>query len=161
MDLAPPRRTRRDALRLLGLAAAALTPAVAPRGVDAARAWCRTDPVIAVDGHLADVFVSGPLTAPLQVTGANRIVVTVPRGVAAELVLSDPGFGRGQVVKFAESKRLRATEGGIEVKVKVFVPARDDEMPVRLEFAPRLLGILQPATAEGRANRWVSLTSAV
>jgi hypothetical protein len=49
------------------------------------------------------------------------------------------------------------TDNGIEVLVEVFVPATDDEMPVRVEFAPRILGILWPASAEGTANSWVRL----
>jgi hypothetical protein len=161
MDPVHPRRTRRDALKMLGLGAVALTPALAPRGADAARAWCRTDPIIAIDGHLTDVFIDGPLTAPLKVTGPNQIVVTTPLGVPAWLVLSDLGFGRGHVVTFEKSDRLQVTDDGIEVKVRVYVPARDDSMPVRLNFSPRLLGILWPERAEGTANEWISLTSGV
>jgi hypothetical protein len=40
--------------------------------------------------------------------------------------------------------------------VKVFVPRSDNSMPVRVEFAPRLLGILAPKTALGCAYTWVT-----
>ena len=130
---------------------------VATGAVDAARAWCRSDPVIEIDGELADVFVSASLEAPVLVKGPNRIVVTVPKGVKARLVASDPGFGRGTKVSFEESKRLRATKTGIEVRVSVYVPASDDEMPVRVEFARTGTGLLDPERADGAANEWVTL----
>ena len=123
----------------------------------AIRTWCRTDPVVAIDGELADVFVAAPANAPLLVTGPNRIVVKVPPGVRARLVASDVGFGKGEEVTFEESRKLRVTDDGIEVRVEVYVPATDDDMPVRVEFAPRVVGILSPASAEGTANAWVSL----
>ena len=136
---------------------AALAPVVAARRVDAGRAWCRTDPVVSIAGDVADIFTSAPLTAPLLVTGPTEIVVTVPEGVPAAVVLTDLGFGKGEVISFQESSKLRATDRGVEVLIKVRVPATDDTMPVRVEFAPRIIGILWPASAEGTANSWVVL----
>jgi hypothetical protein len=142
------------------LAGAGLLLAAGTRETLAGRTWCRTDPLVIIGGVLADVFVSGPLSAPLKVTGPNRIVVTVPKGVPALLVLNDPiGFGRGNNFRFAESRKLRQTDEGIEIKIEVFVPARSDAMPVRVEFAPRILGLLWPESAAGNANAWVKLRS--
>ncbi len=124
--------------------------------VDAARVWCRSDPVVEIGGQTADVFVSAPAEAPTLVTGPTRVVVTVPKGVSTRLVVSDPGFGKGTEVSFAKSKRLRSTRTGTEVRVSVYVPASDD-MPVRVEFAPHVVGVLTPASAEGTANQWITL----
>jgi len=132
-----------------------MTLATAP-GAAALRQWCRTDPVVLIGGELADIFVSAPLDAPLKVTGPNRIVVMVPEGVEATLVVATLGFGRGEEVEFVESRKLRTTARGIQLKIKVFVPATED-MPVRVEFAPRLLGILDPVMERGTANHWVVL----
>ena len=129
---------------------------MAPRAA-AYRTWCRSDPVIIIDGVLVDVFVSAPPDALLTVTGPTEIVVTVPRDVDVWLVVTDLGFGRGESVRFEESGGLKATEDGIEVRVEVYVPSRDDDMPVRVEFAPRILGLLAPTSAEGTANRWIEL----
>ena len=142
--------------RKLALALAALVYLVALPGADAHRTWCRTDPVVVIGGTTADIFVAGPLDAPLLVTGPTEIVVTVPVGVDAWLVASDLGFGYGDVVEFAQSPRLRQTATGIDVEVRVLVPARE-AMPVLVEFAPRLLGLLSPASAEGTANTWITL----
>ena len=157
-----PRLTRRTVGR--GLLLAGLLFPVVARGTLAGRAWCRTDPVVSINGELADVFVAGPPEAPLLVNGANEIVVTVPDGVKKQLVLNDLGFGQGNTVSFKTSSRLRVTRSGVEVKVAVRVPVDDSKlpdydgpMPVRVEFAPRVVGILSPASAEGTANQWVTL----
>jgi hypothetical protein len=145
---------RRLLIAILLLMLALLLPAT-PAG--ATKSWCRSDPLVLIDGEFADIFVSGPPEAPLVVTGPTQIVVRVPRGVAASLVVADLGFGRGTEVSFAESRALRVTEHGIEVRIDVYVPAEDDTMPIRVEFAPRIIGILWPSQVEGAANEWVTL----
>lgn len=126
------------------------TPAAAGRG------WCRSDPLILIDGELADIFCTAPLSMLLQATGPTKIVVTVPKGVKTHLVLGGIGFGRGEKTTFKKSKRLKKKGGKIDVEIKAMMPAKND-LPVGLEFAPRLLGILNPDTAEGVANSWVTL----
>jgi hypothetical protein len=118
--------------------------------------WCRSDPLIMVDGTIADVFVSAPLDALLKVTGPTQIVISTPAEVDAVLILSTLGFGRGEIVAFEQSRRLKVTDEGIELQIQVFVPATDDQMPVLVEFAPRIIGILAPVVSEGTANDWIS-----
>lgn len=152
-------RTAAATVLMLGLAVG-LTPADA----EAFRTWCRSDPVVSIDHDLADIFVAAPIDelAVFQVTGPTQIVVTVPRGIDAELVLKDPvAFGRGEEITFASSKRLRMTRNAIEVTIKVFVPAIDDSMPVRVEFVPRLRDIVSPDSAEGVANEWIVLQTRI
>jgi hypothetical protein len=112
-----------------------------------------------IDGDLADVFVSAPVDAPLKVTGPTEIVINVPKKVSAGLILAGVGFARGEDVTFDTSSRLKSTQLGIEVRIDVFVPSTDDSMPVRVEFSPRVVGILNPASAEGFANTWVSVST--
>ena len=142
---------RAAALLMLGAALGATAP-----GAAALRHWCRTDPVVTIRGDVADVFVSGPLDAPVLVTGPNRIVIRVPTGVDATLIASTLGFGKGEEVSFEHVRSLKATDRGTEVVVKVYVPAVN-AMPVLVEFAPRIVGILAPASVEGTANTWVTL----
>jgi hypothetical protein len=154
------RLTRRAALAGFPAALAAL--AATSRGAEARRAWCRADPIVVIDGAIVDIFVSAPLgelvTALLTVTGPNQIVVTVPNGVNAWLLLSDLGFGRGNTVSFAQSADLQKTDDGVQVRVDVYVPAKGS-FPVRVDFAPRLLGILSPESTEGVTNSWFGLTT--
>jgi hypothetical protein len=149
------RRPRRPLCSTLVLLA--FTFALTVQGAAAGRGWCRTDPIVSIDDRLADVFVAAPPEALLLVTGPNQIVVTVPVGVRASLVIADVGFGKGDVVSFRESSRLRRTKTGIQVVIRVYVPATDPTMPVRVEFARGIVGILAPASAEGTANKWISL----
>ena len=133
----------------------ALTVAAAP--ASAGFGWCRSDPLVQIDGHLVDIFVSAPLLAPLKVTGPNQIVVTTPAGVESRLILKTLGFGKGEKMTFKTSSALKTTAQGVEVQVAVYVPSGDSSMPVSVEFAPDVLGILAPARAEGSANEWVVL----
>lgn len=119
--------------------------------------WCRTDPVVLIDGRIVNVTVTGPLLAPLKVTGPNQMVIRTPEDVDSYLVLKDLGFGRGEVVSFETTPRLKKTDQGIEVEVAVYVPARDSSMFVGVEFAPHIVGLLAPSKAEGTANEWVVL----
>ena len=121
--------------------------------------WCRTDPVVAIDGQLADIFVSAQFDDLPKVNGPTEIVISTPVGVGAKLAVATPGFGYGEEVSFAESESLKVTSEGIELRIKVRVPARDDAMPIRVEFAPRVVGVLQPDEAEGKANEWIALRS--
>jgi hypothetical protein len=136
----------------------ALTLLLGPLTQDAAasKAWCRTDPIVVIDGHITDIFVAGPLEALLVATGPTEIVVTVPTGTDAWLLLADIGFGRGVKVSFAESDALSTTRKGVEVQVDVYVPA-SKSIPVRVDVSPRLLGILWPTSAEGVSNQWFSV----
>lgn len=139
----------------LTLALLALTIAIAP--VSAGHGWCRTDPIVLIDGRIVDIFITGPLDAPLKVTGPNQVVIRTPPDVNSYLVLKDLGFGRGEIVSFETTPQLERTEQGIEVEVAVYVPASDTSMFVGVEFAPNVLGLLNPSTVEGTANEWVVL----
>ena len=119
--------------------------------------WCRTDPVVVIDGQLADIFVSARFDDLSKVTGPTEIVVGTPVGIDAELAIATAGFGYGEKVTFQESASLQVTTEGIELRIKVRVPARSDAMPIRVEFAPHLVGVLAPVEAEGHANEWIVL----
>jgi hypothetical protein len=122
----------------------------------AGRGWCRSDPFIAVDGVVVDIFCTAPLEALSSVTGPTEIVVSVPVGVSAALVVVGVGFGRGEVVHFDEKHRLKQSADGVELEVGVYVPA-DRELPIGVELARNLVGILTPTTADGITNEWITL----
>jgi hypothetical protein len=122
----------------------------------AGRAWCRTDPLLLIDGQIADVFVLGPLTAPLQVTGPTRINIYVPQDAGLIVAVPDLGFLKGVDMQIIRTPALQKTASGrIPLRIEVYVPARDTNMPVAVEFAPRILGILDPDRVDGTANEWI------
>lgn len=145
----------------LAVALAVLGLVLTGSSAQAGKGWCRVDPVVIIDGQIADIFVGSTLSALLTTTGPIKMIVTVPPGTKTTKLISDLGFGRGYDFRFAESSDLVATEDGIPVRVDVYVPATKDSLPVSVYFAPRLLGILWPASIDGYANDWISLTAHV
>ena len=137
---------------LLGVLALLLISAPASAG----RAWCRSDPVVIINGSIADVFISSSLLAPLQVTGPTQVVITLPEN-ASILAISDLGFLHGEVVTVKRSSALHVTAQGVEFMIDVYVPAKNTALPVTVDFAPRILGILWPASASGTSNQWIHL----
>ena len=64
------------------------------------RTWCRSDPVVSIDGQLVDISVGIPPDQLFSVTGATQIVVKVPPKVSAELVVNEPAHGYHNEVSF-------------------------------------------------------------
>ena len=137
---------------LLGMLALLLVSAPASAG----RAWCRTDPIMIINGNIADLFISSSLLAPFQVTGPTQVVVTLPQGVSI-LAIPDLGFLHGEKITVKHSDDLQVTQKGIELMFDVYVPAKSTALPVTVDFAPRILGILWPTSASGTSNQWIHL----
>ena len=140
-----------------GLVFAIVTLGLAVPTANAGIGWCRTDPVVVIDGQIADIFVSARFDDLTKVTGPTEIVVATPVGIDGQLAIATIGFGYGEKVTFQESPSLQVTTEGIELRIKFRVPARSDAMPIRVEFAPHLVGALAPVEADGHANEWIVL----
>jgi len=162
MDQTPPnpevaalsrRRVLQSAVVMaLGAATANFQPSLAGRG------WCRSDPLVLIGGILVDIFCTAHLTTMLRVTGPTQIVITTPPGVPASLVLGGIGFGRGEKVSFEQSDQLLKVGSVVDVEVEVYVPAPYG-LEIGVEFAPRILGILNPVRADGLSNQWITLNT--
>ena len=140
-----------------------LCAGVGLQSAGAARGWCLADPVIMVDGQLADVFVSSDVSMLLSARGPIQLAVEIPSGSSGSLVLTDLGFGHGYRVSFVESSDLVRDASHTQVRVSVYAPATKS-LPVQVTFAPRALNaglraILIGATAEGSSNTWIGLTT--
>lgn len=155
MAVAPTHWNRRSLLTAGG-ALVASRFGLTERGASAGRGWCRSDPVLLIDGVLADLFSAVPLDCLLKVTGPTQIAVTAPQSVKLALAIPGLGFLRGEKVTFERSAKLEKTADGIELNIAVYVPARDN-FDVEVDFAPRILGILKPEKADGRTNDWIKL----
>lgn len=151
------RASRRSLLTAAG--AAALGLAAAPAG--AYRGWCRTDPLVLIDGTtLADIFVAvdNPVEMVFESTGPVEYTIALPKGVSGKLLAKGVGFGHGERVEFASSRRLKRTKAGIAVRIAVRVPCRGD-YPLAVEFAPQVVGLLNPDRVLGRTNERVILAT--
>jgi hypothetical protein len=131
---------------------------------EAARAWCRADPVIMVDGQLADVFVSSDLAMLTSARGPIQLVIAIPKGSRGSVALTDVGFGHGYNISFVESSGLTRSATHTQVRVSAYVSATSSSHPVDVNFSPRALNaglrsILFGVTASGTANAWVTVTT--
>ena len=150
--------SRRRAIRLLGGAALAAVPALRFAGeADAARGWCRADPLLRIAGQSVHVYITSSNAMLRSASDKIRLTVVIPLGVRGRLVDVLADFGEGYDVRFRESSMLQVVNGRVPVRVAVYCPARDSTLPVIVEFAPVGDGPLSPGSASGTANAWVSL----
>jgi hypothetical protein len=150
--------SRRRALHLLGGAALAAMPVFRLAGeVDAARSWCRADPLLRIAGQSVHVYISSTTAMLQSATDKIRLTVTLPSGVEGRKldVLAD--FGKGYDIRFLSSSTLKVVNGRVPVLVAVYCPARDSTLPVIVDFAPVGTGPLTAGSTTGTANSWVSL----
>jgi hypothetical protein len=128
-------------------------------------AWCRVDPVVVIDGQLADIYVASNLAMQLKATGPVQMVISLPPESTGKVLLTDTGFGlQGYQISFVTDDSLIRTASSNQVRVAVYAPARDGSLPVQVTVAPRSLNaslraILFGWSADGFANSWVTLTT--
>jgi hypothetical protein len=146
------------------LLAALVAVTVGVQPADAARGYCRVDPVIMVDGQLADVFVTSTIEMLTSATGPISMEIVIPVGSRGSVWLTDVGFLRGYNIVFKQSSALKRTATHTQVRVRVYAPAKNSSLPVTVTFAPRTLSsslreVLFGSSASGYANAWVTLTT--
>ena len=163
MSFALPRMDRRHSLRALAGAALALVPALLPSETGAFRRWCKTDPVIQIDGQSAHIIVAANVknnrAARRLSTGPIRVVVTVPVGISYKKLHGNNGFGDGYDREVVESKELTATDEVVPVHVAVTVPMANDAIEVKSYLVPKGHGRLRPGEGHGMANVEFSYTA--
>jgi hypothetical protein len=129
------RLDRRALVRGLGTGALALAaaPLLHRERALAGILWCRTDPVLAINGRTYHVYVSGPQDLLTAATGPTRLRVTVGGNVSVSLSTADAGFGRGWSFGLSVSSGLQTRPGPYyDLRVSVYVPA-DGDYPIRVE----------------------------
>ena len=145
------------------LIALGLMVGLTARDASAARGWCLADPVIMVDGQLADVFVTSDLAMLTAANGPIQLVIAIPKGSKGSVVLTDLGYGHGYKISFVQQANLTRTSHHTQIHIRAYVPATT-ALNVQVNFAPRslnagLTAILLGKTAEGVANSWFDLTT--
>ncbi len=71
--------------------------------VHAAVKWCKSDPIVGLDGTQVQILVAIPEDYQPLVNGPIAVEVGTPKSVARELILTDSGFnGHGEVVRFTD-----------------------------------------------------------
>ena len=160
MSTTTPGISRRHALRLLG--GGVLAAAIGFRtssSTDAARSWCRADPVLRIAGQKVHVYISSPPEMLKSATDKIRLTVTLPPRISGKLIDIEADFDEGYDVEFKTSKSLVATDDKIQMQIAVYCPARDSSLPVMVEVVPVGDGPVPFATASGNANSWIRFSA--
>ncbi len=123
--------------------------------VQSAVHWCRTDPIVALNGTLVDIQVAVPLDYVLMVNGPVRIEIQTPKTTVRQLILTDIGFnGHGEEVIFTDGAGV-VQDNQIPTKITVRVPidgsqlATDEVVPVQVTVMPDNAA---PVTVEGTSD---------
>jgi len=97
--------------------------------------WCKSDPVVSLNGRLVDITAALPLEYVLFVTGPTQIEIQTPPGVERFVVISDLGFnGHGTEVTFVDGGGV-VEDGEIPTRIRVTVPIhldRDEQVPMEV-----------------------------
>lgn len=121
--------------------------------------WCKSDPVVSLDGTLVDITVGIPLEYAPLVKGPTRIEIQTPESVARRLIVSGPGFnGYPEEVVFTDrtgevvDKRFPAT-----IKVRVPIDKAElspgEHVPVEVTVLPHNAPV--PVVVEGTSDSTV------
>jgi hypothetical protein len=152
--------TRRDTIRAIAGGGLALAAGWRwTNTADAARRWCFADPVLRIDGQTVHVYISSDVEMLRSATDKIRLIVTLPSGVRGRLTDIESDFGEGYDVDFAESRQLSAADDSIAMRIAVYCPARNSDLPVNVEVAPIGDGRVQASSASGTANQWIRFTA--
>jgi hypothetical protein len=148
----PEPLTRRRALRLAagGLLAAPVALRLA-RPTAAARAWCRTDPGVTINGIRLQVYPERDAAEANTCTGPIRLVFSVTPGSTTSVDSQDAGFGYGYAISFEESAKV----GTGQYKVAMYVPAATG-MAVQLVCDP-VDPRAKTTDKRGSANTWLTV----
>lgn len=126
------RYTLSMAIPLLALLVLALPAQAAVR-------WCKTDPIVKLNGQSVQILVAVPDEYEPYVNGPVEVVVKTPHAVSRELVFTDSGFnGHGEAVEFEDlvtAPRGHTFLAQIRVRVPVdesALESRGQKVPVQL-----------------------------
>lgn len=148
--------TRRHALKMFGGLALAAVPALAvAEDALAGITWCRTDPVVTLNGKKFHIYVLSTKEMFTSRTGPTEIIVKYPQGVNAtgSLLPNDNGFGLGYNLNLQSTSGLTYTSSSFQVRIAVRVGANNSALPVRMEANRASDGKLV-GTAQAYANNW-------
>lgn len=158
MSCLPETLSRRTILRLAGGAGLAVAAAVALPETDALAGitWCRTDPIIKLNGKTFHIYVLSTQAMFTSRTGPTEIIVKYPQGVNAtgSLIPGDNGFGLGYNLNLQATSGLSYSSSSYQVIVGTRVGANDSSLPVRME-AVRASDSKLVGSAQAYANNWI------
>ncbi len=104
--------------------------------------WCKSDPVISLNGTVVDIVVAIPVDYVPAVNGPTQYEIATPRGVERQLILNDIGYnGHGSEVVFTDGPGI-VRDNQIDTTVSVYVPidestlAEGETVPLEMTITP-------------------------
>ena len=95
--------------------------------VEAGRLWCKTDPVVTLNGRIVSITLAIPLEYLLVVDGPTIIEITTPPEVDRRLIVNDVGFLHGSIVRFIDGAGT-VEDGLIPVKIRASVSVDESRL---------------------------------
>ena len=147
--------SRRSFVKLLagGLLGTTLTVAPVRRAL-AGLIWCRTDPVVRIDGRRLDIGVEATEPMLKNRTAPIKIRVQIPENSTFAIVSMDDGFGLGYEIEPVRLAGLDREPGRAQYRVRVNCPSSGSEL-VRIYSDP-LDSNHGSAFNTGLANDWIT-----
>lgn len=109
--------------------------------VNAGFMWCKTDPVITLNGTIVDITTAIPLEYVPLVNGPVTYEIRTPKDTERHLILNDAGFGHGSEVVFLDGSGT-IQDNEIPTRISVHVPvdtsslAPNETVPVEMVITP-------------------------
>ncbi len=104
--------------------------------------WCKSDPVVRLNGTVVDITIGIPLEYIALVDGPVRYEIRTPRSTTRQLLVSGPGFnGYGEEVFFTDGDGV-VVNNQIPTRILVTVPidesrlAPGEVVPTELTVVP-------------------------
>lgn len=126
----------------LGTLVSVLMMAALATQASAGLLWCRSDPVVRLDGTLVDIVIAIPVDYVPAVNGATHFEVRTAKGATRELILNDVGYnGHGSEVVFTDGPGW-VKDKKVPTSVRVHVPidetklAPGETVPVEVTVTP-------------------------
>ena len=128
-----------------------------PQQVRAGVVWCKSDPIVRLNGTLVDVQIAIPLEYQLLVNGPTRFEIQTSGSVTRALYLSDPGLNlQGIQVVFVTNQALKVMGQQFQTRIKVTVPIDTTRLPPGEVVAAELTVLphnqLQPVIVMGTSE---------
>lgn len=117
--------------------------------------WCKSDPIVALDGRLVDIQVDIPLEYVPLVNGPTSFEIQRPKSVESTVLVSDLGYmGQGTRVYFTDGAGV-IKENEFATKIQVKVPI-DKSRLADGEVVPAIVTITAdnagPVVVEGTSD---------
>jgi len=106
--------------------------------VSAGKGWCRSDPIVTLNGVQLQLLIAIPVEEQANVIGPIAVTMVAPKASKMTVVYTDSGFnGFGESINLAANSDRIGIDGTFTVKAILSVPMRGNNfIPMQVEIIP-------------------------